>query len=131
MTDAETPIAALKAMQARFVAERDWKPFHTPKNLAMAVAIEAAELMELFLWVRDEGDGPTRNPAPRAEIEAEVADVALCLFNLCNALDVDLASAVEAKVALNAAKYPAEQVRGRAEKYDFYRRGGGGDRQKG
>ncbi len=121
MTDESSPIAALRARVAQFVAARDWAQFHAPKNLAMALACEAAELMEHYLWV----DAPaslavTDDPVKRAQVEAELADVAICLLNLCNVLKVDLSSAVERKLAEADAKYPAEKVRGKALKYDQY-----------
>ena len=119
--DASTPVATLRAQVAAFVHERDWEKFHAPKNLAMALACEAAELMEHYLWVEaSESAEVTDEPARRAKIEAEVADVAICLLNLCNVLDLDLASAVERKLASSAAKYPAAQVRGKSKKYDEY-----------
>lgn len=121
MNDENTRIADLKAAQRAFVDARDWSQFHTPKNLAMACAIEASELMELFLWVSEQG--PAQRPEPSPErIREEVADIALCLLNFCNATGIDLASAIEMKMAKNALKYPAEAVRGRAEKYDEIRR---------
>lgn len=120
-TDEQTVVAALKARVAAFVRERDWAQFHAPKNLAMALACEAAELMEHYLWV----DAPqslrvTDDPVKRAKVEAELADVAICLLNLCNVVGVDLAGAVERKLAEAEAKYPAERVRGQAKKYDEY-----------
>lgn len=119
MNDESTTVAQLKALQGRFVEERDWSRFHSAKNLAIACSVEASELLELFLWVDDEGqhtEGARSEPA-RADVEAEIADVALCLMSLCNALGVDLAGAMERKVARNAERYPATVVRGRAEKY--------------
>jgi dCTP diphosphatase len=111
----------LRDAVAAFVAERDWGKFHAPKNLAMALACEAAELMEHYLWVEASESGKvTEDAARRAKIEAEVADVAICLLNLCNVLQIDLAAAVRAKLGEAAAKYPAEVVRGQAKKYDEY-----------
>jgi NTP pyrophosphatase (non-canonical NTP hydrolase) len=114
MADATTTLATLKDAVRRFAAERAWEPFHTPKNLAMGLAIEAAELMEHFLWV----DGPAshavaKDPARREGIADELADVANHLLNLCNVLDIDLSDAFQAKLVKNAVKYPAEQYRGR------------------
>jgi NTP pyrophosphatase (non-canonical NTP hydrolase) len=120
-TDTKTTISALKKDIAKFVAARDWAQFHAPKNLAMAVACEAAELMEHYLWV----DAPasaavTDDPARRAKIEAEVADIALCLLNFCNVVRIDLSTALCRKLAEASAKYPAARVRGKALKYDEY-----------
>lgn len=119
MTDAETTLAELKAKVAAFNAERDWGRYHSPRNLAMAISVEAAELLELYLWCED--DGPQPAVASRApKVEEEMADVLLCLLNLAERTGVDLAAAVERKMAKNAGKYPAAQVRGRMEKWDEY-----------
>lgn len=98
----------------RFVAERDWRPFHDPKNLSMSIAIEAAELMEHFQWIRSEhladigGD-----PNTLTRIGEEVADVLCYLMALANAMDLDLSTLVRDKMLKNAAKYPADKFRGR------------------
>jgi NTP pyrophosphatase (non-canonical NTP hydrolase) len=99
-----------------FVAERDWAQFHTPKNLAMGVAIEAAELMELFLWTA-ETESVAATPERRAQIEQEMGDVLIYLLRLSRVLDVDLVAAARAKLAQNRLKYPVEKARGRATKY--------------
>jgi dCTP diphosphatase len=116
MPDATTPIDDLKAQVRRFGDERQWQPFHTPKNLAMGLAVETAELMEHFLWV----DGPRSrelgfDPARREAIADEVADVFCYVLNLCNVLELDLSSELERKLAKNALKYPVEKYRGRFE----------------
>jgi dCTP diphosphatase len=99
-----------------FVAERDWAQFHTPKNLAMAVAIEAAELMEHFLW--SGGTEPaTPDPARRTLIAHEIGDVLIYLVRLGQALDIDPIAAASDKLALNRDKYPVEKAKGRATKY--------------
>jgi NTP pyrophosphatase (non-canonical NTP hydrolase) len=117
LSDQSTPIAELREKLKRFADARDWGQFHVPKDLAAAIAIEAAELMELYLWQPRERDvGEPVQGERRARLEEEVADVAICLLNLCNALDLDLAAAVERKIALNDQKYPAERFRGRADK---------------
>jgi NTP pyrophosphatase (non-canonical NTP hydrolase) len=114
MPDATTPLAALKEAMRRFVAERDWEQFHSPKNLAMGLAVEAAELMEHFLWVDNE---PSRqvahDPAALGAVADEMADVACYLLALSNTLGIDLSEAVLNKLAKNAIKYPAEKYRGR------------------
>jgi NTP pyrophosphatase (non-canonical NTP hydrolase) len=113
-TDAETTVASLRAMVERFVAERDWHRFHAPKNLSMALAIEAAELMEHFQWI-DAGASRevTRDAAKLAEIGEELADVLCYAMALANELELDIATAMRAKMAKNAEKYPAEEFRGR------------------
>jgi dCTP diphosphatase len=122
MDDATTRVAELRAKVAAFVAERDWEQFHAPKNLAMALACEAAELMEEYLWMEaaESRAATAEGTARRARVEAEAADVAFCLLNLCNVIGIDLATAMERKLAEASAKYPADQVRGQAKKYDEY-----------
>jgi dCTP diphosphatase len=114
MRDTDTTLADLRKLVAEFVTARQWHRYHDPKNLSMAIAIEAAELMEHFQWIRsDELAALLQDEARRAAIIDELADVACYLIALTNALGVDLSSAVTAKVAKNAAKYPAERFRGR------------------
>jgi dCTP diphosphatase len=114
MTDSKTTVRQLRDLVADFVAERAWEKFHDPKNLSMSIAIEAAELMEHFQWARsDEVDGVLRDQKTRDEIREEIADIACFLLALANALDLDLAAAVQSKMARNREKYPADQFRGR------------------
>jgi dCTP diphosphatase len=122
MTDATTPVGELRAKVAAFVAERDWEKFHAPKNLAMALACEAAELMEEYLWMdtAESRAATDEGSERRRRVEAEAADVAFCLLNLCNVVGIDLASAMERKLVEASAKYPADKVRGQAKKYDEY-----------
>ena len=117
-------LAALSQLVADFMAERDWSRYHSPKNLAAAIAVEAAELQEIFLW-RELDDGMDDK---RSEIEREVADIAICLLNFCNRSEIDLASALRSKLSEAAKKYPADRVRGRREKYDEYPEWQDGDR---
>jgi len=110
---------SLKDLQSAvevFIAERDWAQFHTPKNLAMAVSIEAAELMEHFLW--SEGTEPAApDAARRALIAQEIGDVLIYLIRLGQVLDIDLVAAAKDKLALNRDKYPIDKAKGRAAKY--------------
>jgi len=99
-----------------FAAERDWDQFHSPRNLATALAVEAAELLEPFQWLTDE-QGRQLPPATRSAVEEEMADVLLYLIRLADRLDVDLAAAARAKIARNAAKYPIDKAKGSARKY--------------
>jgi NTP pyrophosphatase (non-canonical NTP hydrolase) len=112
--DSTTTVAELRAGMAGFVHEREWEQFHSPKNLAMALAAEAAELMEHFLWIDNDASRATMDePARRDEVADELADVAGVIFALCNALDLDLSDAVSRKMAKNILKYPVEKCRGR------------------
>jgi dCTP diphosphatase len=114
MADQTTSIAALRQAMAQFVAEREWEKFHSPKNLAMALCAEAAELMEHFLWIdNDESRILVRDPARLELVADELADVAGVVFALCNALGLDLSDAVARKMAKNVLKYPVEKCRGR------------------
>ena len=102
-------LAELSKLVGAFMDERDWAQYHSPRQVAAALAVEAAELQQLYLWRRD--DDP---------VEAEAADVAICLLNFCNRAGIDLGEAVVRKLASAAEKYPAQRVRGRREKYSEY-----------
>jgi NTP pyrophosphatase (non-canonical NTP hydrolase) len=100
-----------------FAAERDWDQFHSPRNLATALAVEAAELLEPFQWL-SEAESRALPLATRAAVEEEMADVLLYLVRLADKLDVDLLEAARTKMARNAGKYPVEKARGSSRKYD-------------
>ncbi|MBI3884942.1 MAG: nucleotide pyrophosphohydrolase [Opitutae bacterium] len=118
MQDATTTVNILRARVQAFVRERDWEQFHSPKNLSMALAAESGELMEHFLWAESRASlDVARDPKKRAAIEAEIADVVIYALEFANICGIDLAAAIEAKLAANAAKYPVEKARGRSEKY--------------
>ncbi len=106
-----------------FARERDWDQFHTPKNLAMALAVESGELLELFQWLTPEQSAllaadpaDPADPAGRRRVEEEVADVLIYLVRLADVLGLDLDACVRRKLDTNARKYPADRVRGSAEK---------------
>jgi len=102
-----------------FAAERDWDQFHSPKNLAMALIVEAAELVEHFQWLKEEESAELR-PDKLAEVELEIADIQIYLIRLADKLNVDLMKAVSSKIELNERKYPAEKARGSSMKYTEY-----------
>ena len=107
----------LTAALRTFVADRDWRQFHDPKNLAMLVASEAGELLAEYRWVAgDAADAWSREPAARARVADEIADVGIALLLLCDRIDLDLTAAMEDKLAKNAGRYPVEASRGRAER---------------
>lgn len=114
MNDAETTVADLKRILGEFVEQRDWSQFHSPKNLAMSLAIEAAELMEHFQWL-DVQDSRTvvLQPERRQAIAEEIADVLCYTLAIANSMELDLAAAFEHKMTKNRLKYPADQFRGR------------------
>ena len=114
MSDAFTTLAELRDLVRRFVEERDWRQFHSPKNLSMSLAIEAAELMEHFQWIdAAESRSICDDPAKLADVGEEMADVLCYLLALANELEIDLSTAIRDKMIKNAVKYPAERSRGR------------------
>ena len=113
---------ALRALQQRvaaFAAERDWEPFHSPKNLAMALSVEAAELVEEFQWLTEE-QSRALDAERRERVRLELADVFIYRLRIADKLGVDLVAAANDKIVLNEKKYPAERVRGDARKYTEY-----------
>ncbi|HZX26593.1 MAG TPA: nucleotide pyrophosphohydrolase [Telluria sp.] len=113
----EPTLSELTAILRQFRDERDWAQFHTPRNLATALSVEAAELLEPFQWLAGEAE---LTPEARQAVTAEMADVLSYLLLLADRMQVDLADALQAKVRTNAEKYPADQVRGSSRKYDQY-----------
>jgi NTP pyrophosphatase (non-canonical NTP hydrolase) len=109
----------LRQRVREFVAERDWDRFHSPKNLALALSVEAAELVELFQWLTEE-ESVALDAVRRQRAAEELADVLWFLVRIADRLDIDLLEAAEAKLAQNAKKYPAERVRGKSKKYNEY-----------
>ncbi|MCB1743986.1 MAG: nucleotide pyrophosphohydrolase [Gammaproteobacteria bacterium] len=111
-------IDELKRRLARFAAERDWDQFHSPKNLAMALSVEASELLELYQWLSEEQSRRTaEDPVLFQRVCEELADIQIYLLRLADKLDVDLARVVDAKIAANARKYPVALSKGRSTKY--------------
>jgi NTP pyrophosphatase (non-canonical NTP hydrolase) len=118
LTDSATTLADLKARVLEFVRDRDWEQFHTPKNLSMALAAEAGELMEHFLWATpDQSRAIAAASTKRAKIADELADVVIYAIEFANMTGLDISAAIEAKMAANAKKYPVEKSRGRSDKY--------------
>lgn len=105
----------LKQQLREFARERDWEQFHSPKNLAMALIVEAAELVEHFQWL-SEAQSQVLEPDKREPVAQELADVLLYLVRLADRLNIDLMDAAQRKLLLNAQKYPADKVRGSAKK---------------
>lgn len=116
MQDETTTVAELKRLVDEFVAERQWEPFHDPKNLSASIAIEAAELMEHFQWLRsDQLEGIKRDAAKMSQIGEEVADIAAYLLSFATTMNIDVSLALKDKMKRNALKYPAHKYRGRFE----------------
>ena len=110
----------LKTAIGAFIAERDWEQFHSPKNLAMALSVEVAEVVEHFQWLT-EGQSRNLSPEKLAEVRAEIGDVMIYLTELADKLGVDPVEAAKAKLEINGQKYPAELAKGKASKYTEYR----------
>ncbi|MBW7893570.1 MAG: nucleotide pyrophosphohydrolase [Opitutaceae bacterium] len=118
LTDKTATLATLKTKVLAFARERDWEQFHAPKNLSMALAAEAGELMEHFLWGTPEASRTQlRDRKLRGKVEEELADVVIYALEFANMTGIDLAAAIESKMAANAKKYPVEKARGRSVKY--------------
>ncbi len=119
LADATATIGEIKARVLAFARERDWEQFHSPKNLSMALAAEAGELMEHFLWDTPEASRAkaAEDAARRAKIEEELADVVIYALEFANMTGIDVAAAIERKMTLNATKYPVAKAKGRSAKY--------------
>jgi dCTP diphosphatase len=111
-----TDIENLREQLRQFAAERDWAQFHSPKNLAMALSVEAAELLETFQWLSEE-QSRRLSPEALAAADEEVADVLLYLIRLSDQLGIDPIAAANRKLLKNAEKYPADKARGTSRKY--------------
>jgi len=110
-------ISKIQNQLKKFAIDRDWEQFHTPKNLAMALSVEASELVEIFQWLNvEESNSPDQRQTE--EINSEVADIAMYLLRFCSVLGIDLEKAIERKLERNAEKYPVNLSKGNAQKYN-------------
>lgn len=109
----------IKTRLRQFADERDWDQFHSPKNLSMALIAEAAELVEHFQWLTEEQSN-SLPPDKLSEVRDELADIQMYLIRIADKLNVDLLAAVNDKIKVNEAKYPADKVRGSSKKYTEY-----------
>jgi len=112
-------LAELQRRLAEFAAARDWDRFHSPKNLAMALSVEAAELVEEFQWLTEE-QSRALEPERYERVRLEVADVLIYMLRIADKLGIDLLRAADDKIAINERKYPADRVRGDSRKYTEY-----------
>ncbi|MBT63194.1 nucleotide pyrophosphohydrolase [Coraliomargarita sp. SDUM461003] len=118
MNDSETQLQAIKDRVLAFASERDWQQFHSPKNLSMAIAAEAAELMEHFLWQGSEASRSDVNSDKlRDKVEEELADVFIYAIEFANVAGIDIAEIIEKKMQRNGEKYPIEKSKGKSLKY--------------
>ena len=114
MADAKTTIEELITAVTAFEEERDWEKFHSPKNLAMGIAIETGELLEHFQWIsEDESRNVVNDPEQMAQVREEIADVFCYVLGLAQSLDIDLSDAFHDKMKRNAEKYPVDRFRGK------------------
>ncbi len=114
MPDRTTTVEDIRGEIAEFIKEREWEQFHSPKNLSMAITIEAAELMEIFQWMTvKEALSQSKQPDLRSRIEEEVADIAIYVLSLCNTLGMDLSECISKKIGKNREKYPKDLCRGK------------------
>lgn len=121
----ETPLPpdsldSLNQRLLRFARERDWEQFHSPKNLAMALIAESAELVEHFQWLSEEQSYLADNPEKREAVALEMADILIFLIRCAQRLDIDLVDAAWRKITINEQRYPAERVRGDARRAGEY-----------
>ncbi|XCN74893.1 MAG: nucleotide pyrophosphohydrolase [Candidatus Electrothrix aestuarii] len=114
-------LADLTTAVCEFSEQRDWDQFHTPKNLAMALIVEAAELVEHFQWLSQQQSSAISDDE-REAVSLEMADVLIYLVRMAERLDIDLLDAAEKKIKLNGIKYPVDQAKGRSDKYTRYQR---------
>lgn len=115
-TDDATTVRQLRDLVEEFVDQRDWHQFHTPKNISMSLAVEAAELMEHFQWITgEESRKIVDQPEKKSEVADELADVLCYAMAVANELDIDIATAMHQKMVKNRQKYPAEKFKGRFE----------------
>ncbi len=114
--DTPDPLQPLRDVLRRFAEARDWEQFHSPKNLAVAVSVEAAELLEHFQWLTD-SQSADLPPEVRVKVGEEMADVLLYLVRLADKLGLDLVTCTQRKFRINAEKYPVDKARGNAKKY--------------
>ena len=112
MADQDVTIAELKAQVSQFVSDREWQKFHSPKNLSMSLAIEAAELMEHFQWI-ETAESRVPEDEKLVEIQEELSDVLCYALAIANELDIDVSEAMRDKMVKNERKYPAAEYRGR------------------
>jgi len=113
-------LEAVRQRLREFAEARDWDQFHSPKNLSMALSVEASELVECFQWLTEE-QSKSLNAQQLAAVTDEIADVQLYLIRLADKLGVDISTAIEQKILKNEAKYPAEKVKGSSKKYTEYK----------
>jgi len=123
MNNSGTTFQEIKNRIKQFIKERDWEQFHSPKNLSMSIAIEAAELMEHFQWLTiEQSKKLLKNKKKREEIEDELADIAIYIIDFCNLFNINIEKSIISKLDKTAKKYPTHIVKGKIHKYTHYRK---------
>ncbi|MDD5099076.1 MAG: nucleotide pyrophosphohydrolase [Candidatus Colwellbacteria bacterium] len=123
MKDYDITLQEIKSRIKQFIKERDWEQFHSPKNISMSIAIEAAELMEHFQWLTiEQSKQLLKNKKKREEIEDELADIAIYIIDFCNLFNIDIGKSIVRKLDKSAKKYPVYLVKGKSHKYTYYRK---------
>ncbi len=117
MKDNTTTIASLKQKASKFRDDRDWRQFHGAKNLSMAISVEAAELMELFIWTRDQKEAAQLVQEKRQDVKDELADIIFAALMFADEFDIDITEAITEKIVHNEKKYPIEKAKGLNKKY--------------
>jgi NTP pyrophosphatase (non-canonical NTP hydrolase) len=112
-------IELIQKQLSEFAQDRDWEQFHTPKNLTMALSVEASELVEIFQWLTSEQSNNLTDKQ-MISVKEEVADIAIYLLRLCDVLDIDIESSVMDKIKVNSDKYPVNLSKGNAKKYTAF-----------
>lgn len=107
----------IQVILENFSNERDWNQFHSPKNLSMALNVEASELLEIFQWLTEE-ESYNLSESKRVQTKNEIADIAIYLIKICTKFNIDLEEAILEKIELNKKKYPVDQFKGSSKKYD-------------
>ena len=122
MGDKKSTLDQVKKKIREFVRERDWEQFHSPKNISMSIAVEAAELMEHFQWLTEEQSRDLlKDKNKREEIEDELADIAIFILDFCNLFNIEFEEIIKTKLKKTAGKYPAHLVKGKTHKYTYYK----------
>jgi dCTP diphosphatase len=115
--DVMMDIKGIQRKLSTFSKEREWDQFHTPKNLAAALSVEASELLEVFQWLTDD-QSRKLDKVQMADVEEEVADIAIYLLRICDVMNINMEAAIKNKLYINAGKYPVETAKGNATKYN-------------
>lgn len=117
-SDKITRVFELKDWVNKFIEDRDWSKYHNPKDIAISIAIEAAELLELFQWVKEnEPDQIINTPSKSSKLQEELADIIIYCMSLANVLSIDVSQAVTKKIEKNKQKYPIDRIKGDYKKY--------------